>query len=87
MTNYSKPDGTVYGRVLKNEHNTYTAYWVVPHGYFSGGTDLKIGEYNNAKIAQQKMQEWIENKWEQQRLAKEEIVKSRKRNWLSMLCG
>ena len=83
MTNFSKPDGTVYGRVLKTNHNSYIAYWVVPHVY---GTDLKIGEYNTAKIAQQKMQEWIENKWEEQRVAKEEIVKSRKRNWLWMLC-
>ncbi len=84
MTNYSKPDGTVYGRVLKTEHNTYTAHWVVPHGYYSGGTDLKIGEYSTAKIAQQKMKEWIDDKWEQQRVAKEKIANPSKRNWLWM---
>ena len=46
MTNYTKDDGTIFGRVVKSQHNTYLAYWVVPIGYFSEGQDKYIGEYD-----------------------------------------
>ena len=81
MTNYRKDDGTIFGRVVKSQHNTYLAYWVVPIGYWSEGQDKYIGEYDSAKIAEQKMKEWVENKWEEQRKAKEEIAIRSKRKW------
>lgn len=81
MANYSKDDGTVYGRVLKNKYNTYDAYWVVPHGYYSGGEDSKIGEYTTEEIAQQKLKEWIDNQLEKQKAAKKELNKPLKTGW------
>ena len=75
MTTYSKQDGTVYGRITKTKDKTYIAAWVCPRGYFSEGNDVYIGEYSDKNIAETEMKKWIENKWEEQRKAKEKINK------------
>lgn len=82
---FSKPDGTVYGKVCKTEFGSFKAYWTVPMGYFSGGTDLLIGEYATQDIAINNMQRWIENKWEEQRLSKARISKENKK-WYHLFC-
>jgi hypothetical protein len=79
MTNYHKSDGTVYGRVTKSKTISYKAYWVVPTGYLDAGSDYFIGEYTTPEIAQQKMQEWIMDKWEQQEEAQTKFA--RKTSW------
>lgn len=70
---FSKSDGTVYGKVSETPYGSFKAYWVVPIGYFSGGTDKIIGEYSTEDSAITHMEAWIENKWEEQRLAMERL--------------